>query len=438
MTLSDDRGAPGALVTRTGREETLSRDRLRQLNRLGDDLAAVDDPAALYPLACRRTAAGEGSVAMVIRVPTAGPLPDSPEALAVRRAGEEPGATHGLPSRHVSRRVLEAVRATGAAAMAGAPREDGQVMELTEDDADDPHAVLCAPVAEADGILDVLYLSVRAGDADEALLDYVQASARQVGFARKAVLLAEAKAERRALDAELARARKIQEKLTPEPLTTFGAVEVAIHYEPALWVGGDYCDVWPLADGRLALAVGDVSGKGLSAAMAVSCLHAAMRLTLAGGEDLPGTTRRVCTHLATHLPAEMFATLIFGVFDPAAGELVYINGGHLPPWVATPGGRAQPMGTPSNPPLGIIEHNYTAERLNVPRGAAMVIVTDGITEAMDPSGSQFGTARLSQLLERAPSASSRDVVHRVTTAAADFRRGLPPQDDTTVLAMLRH
>jgi len=438
-TLLDDSYSRAELFSKAERDETLSVDRLKQLNELAGRLVNLADPQQLYPAVCEEMAAGPQQVCLALRLPPAEqPLPEAPEALAFCSGGHTPERPPHRLAMHVSRRVLEAVRSTDSAVMAGAATDDGQRMDLTVFDDRKPRAVLAAPIACGSQYVEVLYLDVPADQGSEALLDYVQAVARQVNFARKGLLLAEAKAERATIDKQLEFARQIQQRLTPPRHIQGGGVEVAIHYEPAMWVGGDYCDVVMMEDGRVAWAIGDVSGKGLPAAMVMATLHGALRTALRFSNDLSEAVTGLSSHLVSHTPENMFVTMIAGVFDPANGQLQFVNAGHPPPLLlSTAAGTAEPLGQPANPPVGILDHTYIAEQHELPTGSTLLAVTDGITESAKPSGEMFEESGLQEFAGTQIGQAPESLVKAVADAAEEFRAPLGPQDDTTVFALSR-
>ena len=437
-TLVDDALGGAELLSKAQRDETLSSDRLKQLNELAEHLINLSGPEELYPSVCRQIAGRPEEVALILRVPGPGqPLPASPEALAFCSGGHTPETLPHNLSLHVSRRVLEAARSSSSAVMAGAAKDDGQQMELTIVDDRKPRAVLSARIGGTGNAIDVLYLDIPADRASEALLDYIQAVARQANYARKSILLAEARAERAILDRQLEFAREIQTQLTPALHIETADAEVAIHYEPAMWVGGDYCDVWTLKDGRLAWAIGDVSGKGLPAALVMATMHGAVRTALTFCDDLAEAITGLSNHLVGHTPDDMFVTLLAGVFDPASGGLEFVNAGHVLPLLLTGDGQTAPLGEPMNPPIGILEHQYIAEQHTLPMGATLLSVTDGITESTSPAGDMLGEDGLSELVAGQGPVPTEALVQSVAAAAEDFRKPLGPQDDTTVLAITR-
>jgi serine phosphatase RsbU (regulator of sigma subunit) len=230
-------------------------------------------------------------------------------------------------------------------------------------------------------------------------------------------------------------AREIQMRLTPRNPPHVSGVDVAYHYQPAQWVGGDYCDLWDMPDGRLAFVVADVAGKGLAAAMVMSSLHASLH---AGTSFCAGPAEAidyVNRHLAQHLPGDMFVTLFLGMLDAKTGRLEYVNAGHVPPLLATPGAGIEPLAPPANTVLGIGAGSFEARSQTLSRGACLLAITDGITEAMSPEGKQFGGDGLREVLRSAAAGTAADIVQDVTKAAAAFRGAGPQQDDETVLAL---
>jgi sigma-B regulation protein RsbU (phosphoserine phosphatase) len=203
-----------------------------------------------------------------------------------------------------------------------------------------------------------------------------------------------------------------------------------------MWVGGDYCDVWSLPDGQIAFAVGDVSGKGLPAAMVMSNLQAALRTTMTFCSQLSQVAQHVNRHLCQSLRDDMFVTLFLGLFDPGRNELKYVNAGHLQPLVRQLLGPARWLGEPANPPLGILEGRFDMVAKRIDPGTALLVVTDGITEASLAVGDMFEADRLEKLITDCQFHSAADLVETVIKAVTDFRQSLPQQDDITVFALV--
>ena len=319
--------------------------------------------------------------------------------------------------------------------MASNARQSQADLTLTIVDQNTPRKVFCAPISEPGETIDVLYVDVPSERGAEGTLDFVQAVARQVNLVRRSLLFAEERAERRVLDQQLALARQIQAKLIPTDVGPVAGVDLSICYRPAMWVGGDYCDTWLLADGRVAFTVADVCGKGLPAAMIMSNLQAALRTTTAFCADPAEIIGHVNRQMSGNLPDGLFVTLFLGVFDPRTGRLEYVNAGHLLPVAARADGVGK-LGRPTNQPIGVHEGDFEGQSEQIAPGTGLVVYTDGITEAADSDGAMLGVEGILNVLAGRPAVSASWMVQTIIDATEAHRRGLPPQDDITVLALL--
>ncbi len=428
-------------VARTGvtPDAVLSRDRLHELNRIEDRLEAATSMSDLYTDICRYLASTKGSAAAVVRLPAAGqPLPQAIQTLTcqVSSGGLDPAPASMAKNLYLSRRVLEAVRASGQPVLATSVHAGDGQLSLTLMGSHQPRAVLCAPLGEVSGPIDALYLDLPLPAAAPDLLEFMQAVARQVRMVRKNLQQLEAKAERRVLDYQLSLARQIQSRLTPRAVADIPGVDFAIFYEPAMWVGGDYCDLWRLTDERVAFAVGDVCGKGLPAAMVMSNLHAALRVATLFCSGPALAMGHVNRHIGQHVPEGMFITLFLGVLDPRSGHVEYVNAGHIPPLLVGSDAGVTSLAQPANGVLGLWQESFTAEATTLVPGTGLLVVTDGITEAADGKGNMFGLTGVKAALESAPVQSAQQVVQRATQGAENFRGLRPRQDDMTALALL--
>jgi serine phosphatase RsbU (regulator of sigma subunit)/pSer/pThr/pTyr-binding forkhead associated (FHA) protein len=411
----------------------LSQGRMRQLNELSDHVAELSAAGDLYPETCRCVARHGGHLAAVVRLDRAA----NAELLALHRGG--PRGAPGECSEaevHLSQRVLRSVRQSGEPVLAGSAPTGAGAMELTVVDARQPRMVCAAPVATEDDSMDVLYVDVPMQVADEDTLEFVQAVARQVSYARKSLLLAEDRARQSALDDQLQWARNIQSRLVPQDIDGIPGVDVATCYRPAMWVGGDYCDVWPMLDGRIAFCVADVSGKGLPAAMVMSGLQATLRATMAFSSDLAEVMEHVNRQLERNTPEEMFATMFVGIYRPTDGALEYVNAGHMPPYRTQSDAAAAMIGSATGIPVGVLDTPFERATATLAPGEGLVLVTDGITEAEDPDENQFGLERLGTALTGSAFQCADEIVERVVRAADTFRQHTPQGDDVTVLALM--
>jgi serine phosphatase RsbU (regulator of sigma subunit) len=420
------------------RDTVLSASLIKRLNELTSGLLELQSPSQLYSQASTFIAQMLDALVVFVRLPPASePLPDSPRILARHfgRAAIDQSAPQAS-NIHLSKRVLNAVRSTNTPIMArSGPSPDKQLV-LTVRDEVTPHVVFAAPINDFEGTIDALYLDVLESKLPDEMFDFVEAVARQISSAQESLIFLQAKAERQKLDQQLTLARDIQSRLTPKESQFRFDVDVAVCYEPAMWVGGDYCDAWSLDDGRVAFAVGDVSGKGLPAAMIMSNLQAALRTTMNFCTELSTVAEHVNKHLCQSLQDEMFVTLFLGLFDPSINKLSYVNAGHIPPLIMQPKAPAKHLGEAKSIPLGIFTGPYEMAEETLHPGTALLVVTDGITEAESPDDKRFEMKNLSILMTKSQAASAKELVQAVIKKVTVFRKKLPQHDDITVFALL--
>ncbi len=248
------------------------------------------------------------------------------------------------------------------------------------------------------------------------------------------------------LEQELVAARKLQMSMVPaifpEP-TPERPIEIFAMMEPAREVGGDLYDFFPTDDGRLAFAIGDVSGKGVPAAMLMARAKNLLRVVTgllhrsADGERAAEIVTRVNREFCEDNDMMMFMTLVFAMLDPMTGAIELCNAGHDPPYRLGAGAPAA-IATPQNVALGINpDWTYKAVRFDLLPGEALYFFTDGITEATDPENALFTKERLEAVLHGLATAPLERVVREVTEAARLFTREAPQFDDITSLAIRR-
>jgi phosphoserine phosphatase RsbU/P len=206
---------------------------------------------------------------------------------------------------------------------------------------------------------------------------------------------------------------------------------------PARDVGGDFFDLVPLADGRVALGVGDVCGKGVPAALFMGVTRSLIRINLRETPDLPGAIVKANAYLANNNAGQQFATLLYAAFDPRSGAIEYCSSGHLPGVIRRADGAVE---TPSSGglPLGLFEQLKMKVRGAVMRpGDLLFLYTDGVTDAEDAEGRQFGEDRLVDLLVDGAPADAAQWIARIDAAVRAFAQGQPQFDDITCLALGR-
>jgi phosphoserine phosphatase RsbU/P len=232
-------------------------------------------------------------------------------------------------------------------------------------------------------------------------------------------------------------AREIQQAMLPRGLFTAPGVETAGLSRPANTVGGDFFDILPLEDGRLAVAVGDVAGKGSPAALLMALLLAMMRTLVDEQLEPAALITRLNVQVCRHAPGTRFITLFYGVYDRPSGELIYVNAGHTPPLLLRTGPRIDRL-SEGGVALGLFEHStYVTGRTVLQPDQLLAIYSDGITEAENPAGRPFDEQGLESALlanrNESVSAIGAAIVRAVEHHTADTRLA----DDLTILLLRR-
>ncbi len=241
--------------------------------------------------------------------------------------------------------------------------------------------------------------------------------------------------EKERLEREAQLAAEIQRRLLPERLPALDGLELIGWNRPARQVGGDYYDLLPLAGGRLAAVVADVTGKGMPAALMVSTLYSALRLLLDREPLGPELVMRLNRHIFESSAPNKFITLLIAAVDPSTGEVAYLNAGHNPGLLVRAAGGIEELPT-GGMPLGLFEEGgFEGRSLVMAPGDLLCFYSDGITECESPAEEQFGEDRLRHLLSVSATRPLPELVAAIDGAVTDFAAGLPQGDDQTLVLL---
>jgi len=245
---------------------------------------------------------------------------------------------------------------------------------------------------------------------------------------------------REKLNREIEIAREVQERLFPQRLPEIAGLDYFGRCRTALGVGGDYYDFLALADGKLGVALGDVSGKGIAAALTMASLQASLRAdAMRAGDDLAGLITRVNAMLYDASTEDRYATLFYAQYDPATHRLSYVNAGHCPPILlrsATNGGVIERLDQAGGTVVGLLpECAYEQAEVSLAPGDLLVIYTDGFSEAMNPNLEEWGEERLIHAISSCNGLPSKDSIAKIMQAADAFASGAPQSDDMTLVIL---
>lgn len=246
-------------------------------------------------------------------------------------------------------------------------------------------------------------------------------------------------AQRERMTREVEIAREVQERLFPQKLPAIAGLDYAGHCRPALGVGGDYYDFLALPQGHLGVAIGDVSGKGIAAALMMASLQASLRgEATRAPENLAAAVGNVNRLVYEASSDNRYATFFYGQYDPKTRQFDYVNAGHNPPllfhcaggkWTVT---RLDVGGVV----VGLLEsYPYQQGRIAMSAGDVLVAYTDGISEAMNKADEEWGEERMIQVIEACKGLAASAILERILSAAAAFAAGAEQHDDMTLVIM---
>jgi phosphoserine phosphatase RsbU/P len=304
---------------------------------------------------------------------------------------------------------------------------------------------LLLPLAVRDKLLGFISLGPKRSEepytgSDVRLLKSV---ANQTGLALENANLmrtvADEVAHRERLNREVEIAREVQERLFPQKLPVIPGLDFAGHCRPALGVGGDYYDFLALPNENLGIAIGDVSGKGIGAALMMASLQASLRSEATRApENLAAAVANINRLVYEASSSNRYATFFYGQYDPARGRFDYVNAGHNPPMLFhRPGGteavtRLEPGGTV----VGLLEDvSYEQGSVLVNPGDTLVFYTDGISEAMNLADEEWGEERLMDAIREWRGASAQELLESLFSSATGFAGAAPQHDDMTLVVL---
>ena len=241
-----------------------------------------------------------------------------------------------------------------------------------------------------------------------------------------------------ALQNELDVANKMQQSILPTEFPSGGDYEVFGNMRAARNVGGDFFDVIRLANDKVGLAIADVSDKGVPAALFMMSSRTLLKGAAIGSEDPSQVVKTVNDLLTEDNDASMFVTLLYAVYNPESGVLRYANGGHNLPFIAHPDGSSTVLPSTRGIALGVMDGmDYEQSTLTLAPGDTLVLYTDGVTEAENADGEEFGMERLLSVFAESPPADPEDAAKRIFTAVDEFSDGDTQFDDLTCLTLCR-
>ena len=311
----------------------------------------------------------------------------------------------------------------------------------------DPHYVqgrvgtqseIAVPIVSGGAVIGALNLESSTLDAfSEADVEYLEFFAVAAAISIEKAVVHRELIEKQRIEQQLHIAKQVQTALLPAADPVLPGYDIAGTNVPTWEIGGDYFDYLPQPDGRLGIAVADVSGKGVPAALIMATFRAALRAQRVRGMPLDGIADRLNRILLDSMDASRFVTAFYGLLDPASGELGFANCGHNPPILLRGAGRRETLPS-GGPALGMWrEARFVPGSVTLRRGDVLVLYTDGVVEVMNPSGEMFGLDRLEEAVRAPHGASARARVEAVLEATRAFAGRDGYDDDFTLVIVGR-
>jgi len=301
-------------------------------------------------------------------------------------------------------------------------------------------SILCAPLKVKDKIIGAIYADNRlqAGIFTNDDLDLLSAIASSAAIAVENARLYQVAVDKGRMDRELEMARRVQSSLLPSEVPHLPGWEFVACWQPAREVAGDYYDFTPCVNGATGLVIADVTDKGMPAALFMALTRSAIRAnvcqTTNPAEGIASANRLVCAESTRGL----FVTLFFGLLDPLTGALTYVNAGHNPPIFYCASEDSLSLLKATGMPLGIdLATDFKQRTIQIQPGDFLVLYTDGITEAFDEHGEEYGMERLQRVVYDVRNATVAEIQDSLLQTVNDFSQNIAPADDITLMVVKR-
>ena len=349
-----------------------------------------------------------------------------PQAVKHRRAGDDQEA-------RVSRTVIQQAM-NGKEVILSADAASDERFQMAESISDfNIRSMMCAPLIDSEGValgaiqIDTLDQRSRFTEGD---LEVLASVASQAAIAVDNAQLHEKSLAQQSIQRDLELARQVQRGLMPSEHPQVPGYHFFHFYEPANHVGGDYYDYIMLPDGRVAVALGDVSGKGVAAALLMAKLSSEVRFHLASQKDPAVAVTRINATFTQSVWQDRFITFVVAVLDPENEQMTLVNAGHMAPLLRDSSGNVELIGEEETGlPLGVVDdYEYESYTRSINRGDFVTLFTDGISEAMNAAGELYGLEQLGRKIG-AKTVSVADLGQHILDDVREFVGGHPQSDD---------
>jgi len=301
-------------------------------------------------------------------------------------------------------------------------------------------SLVAAPLMDAEGPLGMIALSSRfqSRNFEESDMELLAALASVASLRIRNVALAEEAAERKRMEQELEMARDIQNSVLPSVLPEIPGYELWGVNTPSRGVSGDYYKTFVRKDGEeLAIMIADVCGKGMAAALLTASLEALSAGPIEDGQTIEEICKNVCRRLYERTPPTKFATAFLSILELGSGTFKFVNAGHNPVLLVRSDGAVELLESQSVPVGVVPDADFSEGQTPLAPGDLVLMYTDGITEATDPSDAMYGLERLMELVLESRQQPLEELARKIDDDVTAFAQGVPFADDRTLVLLRR-
>lgn len=303
------------------------------------------------------------------------------------------------------------------------------------------HSMMCAPMLSSENeVIGILSIDSQnpLGQFTQEDLDVLMSVAGQAAVAFENALLLESYIKKQKQDSELGIAQDIQQALIPKELPQTDGYEFFASYDAAQAVGGDYFDCFQLPEGKICFSFGDVAGKGVPGALIMARMHSCVQSTMKHVYEVEAAIHAINEHMCDTAVEGRFVTYILAILDPTTGDLTLTNAGHMSPVIRHADGSLEQFDDDLvGPPIGVMAgYPYELETRQLKPGDVVVMVTDGVNEALNPQDELYGDQHVLDFIKQSPGSAAE----LGRALLADVRRhanGREPSDDITIMTIGR-
>jgi phosphoserine phosphatase RsbU/P len=346
--------------------------------------------------------------------------------------------SHADQNLQISRTIIDEVMRNQKAVLTLDAQADARFGSAQSIQMQGIRSIICVPLWNEKNVIGLIYIDnlISRRTFTQSDLRLIALIANMAAVKIENALLLEEQLEKKRYEEQLAVAAQIQRRLLPQMNPEHPSYEIYGVNHSCYQIGGDYYDFIDKGNGKLAIVIADVSGKGVGAALLMAAFQASIRTLVKSEENPASLMAHLNDVMFENSPPNKYITVFYGEIDTQNHIFDYVNAGHNPPIFLTKDGYR--FLTANGPVVGIIANaQYECKQVRLDVKDLIFLYTDGITEALDPEEKEFGEDGVIKLLTQHPPASVEDLAHSLERQIREFTRGAPPLDDSTLIFVRR-